>query len=225
MTRPPAVGEIDALLPQTQCGQCGYAACWPYAEALAAGEADINQCPPGGEASIRALADLLGRDPKPLDPAHGEPKATPTVAWIDEAACIGCTKCIQVCPVDAILGAPQQMHTVLRDECTGCDLCVEPCPVDCIHMLPVDRSTPDRRRADLARERYRHRQQRLQREAAEKKARRERRKAVAQQHGGGSGKPTLDERRAAIAAALARARDKQARRRAHGHSREPGDNS
>jgi len=132
----PIVERIDALLPQTQCGQCSYAGCRPYAEAIAAGEADINQCPPGGEATIQNLADLLGRDPKPLNPEHGEEKPK-TVAIIDEQTCIGCTLCIQACPVDAILGAPKQMHTVIEKECTGCELCIAPCPVDCIDMVPV----------------------------------------------------------------------------------------
>jgi Na+-translocating ferredoxin:NAD+ oxidoreductase subunit B len=130
----PVVDRIDGLLPQTQCGQCSFAGCRPYAEAIAAGEADINRCPPGGEATIRALADLLERDPKPLDPASGELKPR-TVAIIDEPACIGCTLCIQACPVDAILGAGKQMHTVIASECTGCELCVAPCPVDCITMV------------------------------------------------------------------------------------------
>lgn len=133
----PLVERIDALLPQTQCGQCNYPGCRPYAEAITRGEADINQCPPGGEAGVQALAELLGREPKPLNPENGETKQQPTVAWIDESVCIGCTKCIQACPVDAILGAPQLMHTVIRNECTGCELCVEPCPVDCIHMVPA----------------------------------------------------------------------------------------
>jgi electron transport complex protein RnfB len=133
----PVVEQIDAILPQTQCGQCGYPGCRPYAEAIAADEADINQCPPGGEAGVVALADLLGRDPKPLNPDNGVEKEGAALAWIDEDICIGCTKCIQACPVDAILGAPQQMHTVIEAECTGCELCVEPCPVDCIHMVPV----------------------------------------------------------------------------------------
>jgi len=132
----PVVDQINALLPQTQCGQCGFAGCRPYAEAMAEGEAEINQCPPGGETTIQALADLLGRDAKPLNPEHGEEKAK-AVAVIDEETCIGCTLCIQACPVDAILGAAKQMHTVITDECTGCELCVAPCPVDCITMEPL----------------------------------------------------------------------------------------
>jgi electron transport complex protein RnfB len=131
----PMVERIDRLLPQTQCGQCNYPGCRPYARAIATGEADINQCPPGGEAGVRALAALLGREPKPLDPAHGESKP-PVVALIVEPDCIGCTKCIQACPVDAIVGAPKQMHTVIADLCTGCELCLPPCPVDCIELVP-----------------------------------------------------------------------------------------
>jgi len=130
----PVADRIDALLPQTQCGQCGYPGCRPYAEAIASGDADINQCPPGGEAGIKALADLLGREPKPLNPDNGMEKPR-TVALIDEQACIGCTLCIQACPVDAIVGASKQMHTVIAAECTGCDLCLPPCPVDCIEMV------------------------------------------------------------------------------------------
>ena len=130
----PVVDRIDALLPQTQCGQCNYPGCRPYAEAIAAGEAPINQCPPGGEAGIRALADLLGVEPLPLNPENGE-EQPPRVAVIDETACIGCTLCIQACPVDAIIGAPKLMHTVIAEACTGCDLCLPPCPVDCIAMV------------------------------------------------------------------------------------------
>ena len=133
----PVVERIDALLPQTQCGQCGYAGCRPYAEAIAGGAADINRCPPGGENTIVALADLLGRDPKPLDPERGEVQEQKLLAIIDENICIGCTLCIQACPVDAILGAAKHMHTVIEEECTGCKLCVAPCPVECIHMVPV----------------------------------------------------------------------------------------
>ncbi len=132
----PIVDQIDALLPQTQCGQCSYPGCRPYAEAIASGEA-INKCPPGGESTIQALADLLDVEAIPLDAEHGEEKPK-SVAYIREAECIGCTKCIQACPVDAILGAAKQMHTVITSECTGCDLCVEPCPVDCIDMIPIE---------------------------------------------------------------------------------------
>lgn len=132
----PIVDKVNALLPQTQCGQCSYAGCRPYAEAVAAGEADINRCPPGGETTILALADLLGVDPKPLDAEVGEEKPK-RVAIIDEQVCIGCTLCIQACPVDAILGAAKQMHTIIASECTGCELCIEPCPVDCITMEPI----------------------------------------------------------------------------------------
>jgi electron transport complex protein RnfB len=131
----PIVDKIEKLLPQTQCGQCSYPGCRPYAQAIANGE-DINKCPPGGQATIEVLADLLGREVMYLDATHGEEKPK-TVAVIREEECIGCTKCIQACPVDAILGAAKQMHTVIAVECTGCDLCVAPCPVDCIDMVPV----------------------------------------------------------------------------------------
>ena len=130
----PLSDQINGILPQTHCGQCGYPGCRPYAEAIAEGDS-INKCPPGGEDTIHALADLLDVEPEPLDSEHGT-EAEPTVAYIREAECIGCTKCIQACPVDAILGAAKLMHTVIVDECTGCDLCVEPCPVDCIDMIP-----------------------------------------------------------------------------------------
>jgi len=137
----PVVDQIDNLLPQTQCGQCSYPGCRPYAEAIANGD-EINKCPPGGESTIHALAELLGRDFVALDEEHGEEKGK-RVALIREAECIGCTKCIQACPVDAILGAAKQMHTVIADECTGCDLCIEPCPVDCIDMVPVQTTAND----------------------------------------------------------------------------------
>lgn len=132
----PLVDQIDALLPQTQCGQCGHPGCRPYAEAIAGGEA-INKCPPGGQATIEALADLLGVEAPSLDAEHGVEQGK-RVAFIREEECIGCTKCIQACPVDAILGSAKHMHTVIADECTGCDLCVDPCPVDCIEMHPVE---------------------------------------------------------------------------------------
>jgi electron transport complex protein RnfB len=134
--------HIDALLPQAQCAQCGYPGCRPYARAIARGEADIDQCPPGGEETIRALAQLLGRESRPLDITRGvhKPRA---VAHIDESTCIGCTLCIQACPVDAIVGAAKLMHTVVEAECTGCELCLAPCPVDCIEMRPVtDEAAP-----------------------------------------------------------------------------------
>ena len=127
--------QIEDLLPQTQCGQCGHPGCRPYARAVAAGE-PFNKCPPGGHATIAAIADLLGTPPLALDPEHGR-EGPKLVAYIREAECIGCTKCLPACPVDAILGAPRQMHTVIAAECTGCDLCVEPCPVDCIEMIPA----------------------------------------------------------------------------------------
>jgi len=136
----PVVDQIDALLPQTQCGQCTYVGCRPYAEAIANGEADINQCPPGGEATIIALADLLSVETKTLNDANGTEKDSKTVVYIDEQTCIGCTLCIQACPVDAILGAAKQMHTVITSECTGCDLCIPPCPVDCIFITPVEQT-------------------------------------------------------------------------------------
>lgn len=138
----PIVDRIDALLPQTQCGQCGHPGCHPYAEAIAAGEA-INHCVPGGQDTIDKLAELLGVDSIPLDAEYGVEQEVRKVAFIREAECIGCTKCIQACPVDAIIGAAKHTHTVITRECTGCDLCVEPCPVDCIDMvpLPVTRQT------------------------------------------------------------------------------------
>jgi len=132
----PLVEKIEAILPQTQCGQCGYAGCKPYAEAIAAGEADINRCPPGGQEGVAKLADLLGREITPLD-AEEKPKQ---LAIIDEQTCIGCTLCIQACPVDAIVGAAKQMHTVVSALCTGCELCVKPCPVECIRMEVVNES-------------------------------------------------------------------------------------
>lgn len=129
----PIVDRINALLPQTQCGQCGHPGCRPYATAIANG-GPINKCPPGGETTILALARLLDVEPQPLDAEHGHEDIR-KVAFIREDECIGCTKCIQACPVDAILGSAKHMHTVLVSECTGCDLCVEPCPVDCIDMV------------------------------------------------------------------------------------------
>ncbi|MDR3323307.1 MAG: electron transport complex subunit RsxB [Zoogloeaceae bacterium] len=132
----PISDKVNAILPQTQCGQCGYPGCKPYAEAIVKGEAEINLCPPGGDEGVRKLADLLGRDYKPLSGDEGgeKPKLT---AVVREAECIGCTLCIQACPVDAIIGAAKQMHTVAASLCTGCELCLKPCPVECIDLVPV----------------------------------------------------------------------------------------
>ena len=131
-----AVARIDALLPQTQCTRCGYPGCRPYAQAIASGDAEINQCPPGGSDTIRALASLLGRPFLDLNPANGV-EAAPQVAWIDEERCIGCARCLAPCPVDAIVGASKHLHTVIAERCTGCELCLPPCPVDCIEMRPA----------------------------------------------------------------------------------------
>ncbi|MBV1880827.1 MAG: electron transport complex subunit RsxB [Pseudomonadales bacterium] len=138
----PVVDQINSILPQTQCGQCGHPGCKPYAEAIAAGELH-NRCPPGGEDTIVELSDLLNRDVIELDEESGEVSEVKKVAIIIEEECIGCTKCIQACPVDAILGAAKKMHTVIEDECTGCDLCLEPCPVDCIILEPVKETQQD----------------------------------------------------------------------------------
>jgi electron transport complex protein RnfB len=165
-----SAAAIDALLPQTQCRKCGYDGCRPYAEAIAAGTADINRCPPGGDTGIRELAALLGVEPLPLDAECGA--AGPrTVAVIDEAHCIGCTLCIQACPVDAIAGAAKLMHTIIRDLCTGCELCIPPCPVDCITLVVRD-PAPDavmlREEAQQARMRYEARLHRLERRRNER---------------------------------------------------------
>jgi electron transport complex protein RnfB len=162
--------RIEDALPQTQCTKCGYDGCRPYAEAIAAGVADINQCPPGGAEGIARLSAVTGRAVIPLNPLNGleRPRA---VAYIDESLCIGCTLCIQACPVDAIVGAAKLMHTVAPELCTGCDLCVHPCPVDCIVMHPVTESTGwtawSQFEADAARERHDFRTLRLKREKAE----------------------------------------------------------
>ncbi|WP_244612975.1 RnfABCDGE type electron transport complex subunit B [Modicisalibacter radicis] len=180
------VERIDAELPQTQCGKCGHAGCRPYAEAIAEGEA-INKCPPGGERTLQRLADITGQPARPLE----RPAESPQVAVIREDECIGCTKCIQACPVDAILGAAKRMHTVIAGECTGCELCVAPCPVDCIDIVPhpdwqvaltpTDQDGFLARRATLGRQRFEARKARLQRQADERRQRRERRLAAARQ--------------------------------------------
>lgn len=208
---------VDALLPQTQCRRCGYDGCRPYAEAIVRGTADINQCPPGGDDGVRALAALLRVAPKPLDPARGPALHEQQVALIDEAQCIGCMLCIQVCPVDAILGAAKLMHTVIEQECTGCELCIAPCPVDCIRMLPPQRRTDDaearRERADHARRRHQFRLRRLAQQEAEDAARlREKREVVAA--AGGNDNDAAPRRDQAIVAAVERARAKREARRA-----------
>lgn len=161
------IEEIDALLPQTQCGKCGFPGCRPYAEAIAEGRADINQCPPGDQEGIRKLAQLLNVPPKSLNTSHGFPRSGKVVARIDEQLCIGCTFCTRVCPVDAIVGAGKQMHTVIAAECTGCELCIAPCPMDCISLVSAAEKTDHIRKkqaADSARSRYQFRLQRLARE-------------------------------------------------------------
>ena len=181
--------QIDRLLPQTQCRECGYDGCLPYAQALAAGEAAVNLCTPGGEAVMRDIAGLLGKPP--LAPVKIQ---TPALAWIDEAACIGCTACIRACPVDAIMGASKLMHTVIAAECTGCGLCVAPCPVDCIHMRPSENSVlpqacslaapglaPRFAAAAHARARWQNRETRKSREAEEKQAERAAKEAAVRQ--------------------------------------------
>ncbi|MGR9085448.1 MAG: RnfABCDGE type electron transport complex subunit B [Gammaproteobacteria bacterium] len=179
------IDEINALLPQTQCGKCGFSGCRPYAEAIDSGAADINQCPPGGDEGIRALADLLGVRPKPLNEKFGKHKAK-SVAFIVEEDCIGCVKCINACPVDAIVGAARLMHTVIVAECTGCELCVPPCPVDCIIMQtpaaehsgqpasPAFKSA----QSQLAKQRYEYRTLRKEREHREKTERAKRQKEM-----------------------------------------------
>ena len=161
--------RIDALLPQTQCTRCGYADCRAYADALAAGEASLNRCPPGGVETINALSALLQQPSLPLDPACGPEETRPIVAYVREAECIGCYKCAAACPVDAFVGAPKLMHTVIEAECTGCELCLPVCPVDCIELRP--RTVDDqlaRTRADLSKRRYFARRQRLARQLAER---------------------------------------------------------
>lgn len=155
--------EIDALLPQTQCGLCGYGGCMPYAEAIVFEQAPFNLCPPGGVATLKSLGILLGEDPTPYI-AEMEKQAKPNLlAIIREDECIGCTKCIQACPVDAIVGSSKQMHTIISSECTGCELCIPPCPVDCIEMLLIEEQ-PQQIKKDHARKRYQARQKRLVKE-------------------------------------------------------------
>jgi H+/Na+-translocating ferredoxin:NAD+ oxidoreductase subunit B len=159
------IDQIDALLPQTQCTRCGYSGCRPYAEAIEAGEAEINQCPPGGAATIDALAAFLHREPRPLNPENGF-ETPPMVAFIDESRCIGCAKCLPPCPVDAIVGAGRRMHTVVAELCTGCELCIAPCPMDCISMIPS--SSPTIPAPTLNRQRYDAHNARIARRAQER---------------------------------------------------------
>jgi len=168
--------RIDALLPQTQCTRCGYAGCSPYAAAIAAGEAQINQCPPGGRATIHALAQLLNRPVLELNPVHGV-EAPARVAWIDESRCIGCARCLLPCPVDAIVGAQKYMHTVLADLCTGCELCLPPCPVDCIEMREAPE--PASNQPALNRARFEAHSSRILNQAAERRRELDAKKAMA----------------------------------------------
>jgi electron transport complex protein RnfB len=192
--------NIDALLPQTQCRQCGYDACRPYAEAIAAGQTEINRCPPGGARGIALLAALLGRAALPLDPACGVERPR-MLAVVDEANCIGCTLCIQACPVDAIVGAAKQLHTVLSAQCTGCELCLPPCPVDCIELVPhpVPLVTPEF--AALSRRRFERRAARLLRDQLSRLARLAAKAAD-------RADPALEKKRRIVAAAVAKARSR-----------------
>lgn len=203
--------RIDRVLPQTQCTKCGYQGCAPYAQAIADGSALYNRCPPGGREGIERLAHLLGRPPLELDPTCGVERPRP-VAFIDESLCIGCTLCIQACPVDAIVGAPKVMHTVVASLCTGCDLCVAPCPVDCIAMLPASGAATgwaawSQAQADAARTRYTQRNARLEAARADAAARVSERAAAAAQP---ASEPEADaeqaRKKAIIAAAIERAR-------------------
>ncbi len=169
--------QLDAALPQTQCTRCGYPDCRAYAEALATRAADIDQCPPGGEAGVARLAAVLGVAEKPLNPAFGIEIETELVARVIEADCIGCTKCIQACPVDAIVGGPNLMHTIIAAECTGCELCIPPCPVDCIEMVEMPALPAPFARAAHSLGRYRAHTTRLARWQAEDAAARARKKA------------------------------------------------
>lgn len=173
---PELAARIDALLPQTQCTRCGYPGCAPYAAAIAEGTASINQCPPGGTATIHALARLLQRPFQPLNPENGV-EAPPRVAWIDESRCIGCARCLPPCPVDAIVGAAKYLHTVVPERCTGCELCVAPCPVDCIEMRPGP--APARDQPRLNRVRYDAHADRLQRRVQDRQRALDAKKAAA----------------------------------------------
>jgi Na+-translocating ferredoxin:NAD+ oxidoreductase subunit B len=202
----PTVNTIDAILPQTQCGLCSYGACQPYAKALVEEDAAINLCPPGGIATLKKLGELLHRDPTPFIDDMRLKTKLPTRAVIREDECIGCTKCIQVCPVDAIIGSSKQMHTIITDECTGCDLCLDPCPMDCIDMLPIviEDAATIKLQANRARQRYHARQERLaQQENTNPENEKEFNSQLSTQT------PTLDARKTAILEAVARAAAKR----------------
>jgi electron transport complex protein RnfB len=175
-TAPDIAARIDALLPQTQCTRCGYPGCKPYAAAIAAGTAEINQCPPGGSATIAALAALLRRPVQALNPVHGT-ETPPRVAWIDESRCIGCARCLAPCPVDAVVGAAKYMHTVLIEHCTGCELCLPPCPVDCIELRAAP--LPAANQPELNRMRYEAHITRLLNRGAERQRELDAKKAAA----------------------------------------------
>jgi electron transport complex protein RnfB len=217
--------QIDKILPQTQCTKCGFPACRPYAEAIADGSANYNQCPPGGAAGIKKIASLLEQPILPLNPANGIEKPR-TLAFIEEEFCIGCTLCIQACPVDAILGAAKQMHTIIPDLCTGCDLCIPPCPVDCISVIDAKHSSENnqeewqawnQKQADAARERHNQRNLRLIREKEENDARllkkaQDKFAALNSEPVNNPDNPTLlsenERKKSIVAAAIARAKNK-----------------
>ena len=213
----PGVDQIDAALPQTQCTRCGYPDCRGYAQAIAAGQADINRCPPGGAEGVRRLAALTGRPAKPLDPACGV-EAPLRLALIDEAWCIGCTLCIRACPVDCIVGAPRRMHTILESWCTGCELCLPACPVDCIALVPADSAVQPPTgwaawspgQASTARQRYRARQARQARRPIEEARRHAAHAQASLRDLAGTthddGPQALERKRAVVQSALERAR-------------------
>lgn len=193
----PTPDEIDALLPQTQCGLCGYGGCMPYAEAMAFDQAPIHLCPPGGVKTLHELGMLLNQDPKPYVNEMEQKAKPPLVAVIREAECIGCTKCIQACPIDAIIGSAKEMHTIIASDCTGCELCVAPCPVDCIDLVSIhsEETIFDKDKIAARRKQYAARTKRLAKEKVEKK--------IAQQD------KTVSKKRNYIAEAIARAKLKK----------------
>ncbi|MCB6184348.1 RnfABCDGE type electron transport complex subunit B [Leeia sp. TBRC 13508] len=211
------IEDIDALLPQTQCRQCGYQGCLPYAEAIVNEGAAINRCPPGGEEGLNRLAMLTGQTGLTLDKSCGETKPL-FIAKVDEANCIGCTLCIQACPVDAIIGAAKHMHTILADRCTGCELCLPPCPTECIEMLPVVAVEQDypaplgSAKSSLARKAYRQRQTRLARDKAERTQRLASKTTASAEDAQVSNQKAVDPKMAAILAAMERAKQQLAKK-------------